>query len=95
VHQATNPVFAFPRYNRSGQTNGNSASAALNKWLKSYVPDEYSVHSFRHSMRDRLRAVNCPTEMIDQLGGWSRETIGQGYGEGYSHRVLEKWMDMI
>ena len=27
VHQATNPAFAFPRYNRSGQTNGNSASA--------------------------------------------------------------------
>jgi len=23
----------------------------------------------QHSMRDRLRAVNCPTEMIDQLGG--------------------------
>ena len=33
-------------------------------------------------MRDRLRAVNCPTEMIDQLGGWSKETVGQGYGDG-------------
>ena len=90
--QATDPVFAFPRYNRSGQTNGNSASAALNKWLKSYVPDGCSVHSFRHSMRDRLRAVNCPTEMIDQIGGWSRETIGQGYGEGYDLATTNEWL---
>ena len=90
--QATDPVFAFPRYNRSGQTNGNSASAALNKWLKSYVPDGCSVHSFRHSIRDRLRAVNCPTEMIDQIGGWSRETIGQGYGEGYDLIIMKEYL---
>ena len=90
--QAADPIFAFPRYNRSGQTNGNSASAALNKWLKSYVPDGCSVHSFRHSMRDRLRAVNCPTEMIDQIGGWSRETIGQGYGEGYDLATTNEWL---
>ena len=90
--QAYDPVFAFPRYNRSGKTNGNSASAALNKWLKSYVPDGCSVHSFRHSMRDRLRAVNCPTEMIDQIGGWSRETIGQGYGEGYGLNNTYQWL---
>ena len=90
--QATDPVFSFPRYNRSCQTNGNSASAALNKWLKSYVPDGCSVHSFRHSMRDRLRAVNCPAEMIDQIGGWSRETIGQGYGEGYDLIIMDEYL---
>ena len=81
--QTNDTSFAFPRYNRSGETNGNSASAALNKWLKSYVPDGCSVHSFRHSMRDRLRAVDCPAEMIDQIGGWSKDTVGQGYGNGY------------
>ena len=84
--------FAFPRYNRSGHTNGNSASAALNKWLKSYVPDGCSIHSFRHSMRDRLRAVNCPTEMVDQIGGWSRETVGQRYGDGYSFEMLANFL---
>ena len=79
----TNARYAFPRYNRSDQTNGNSASAALNKWLKHYVPKDCSIHSFRHSVRDRLRAVNCPSEMIDQIGGWSKDTVGQGYGMGY------------
>jgi len=22
--------------------------------------------------------------MIDQLGGWSRQSVGQGYGEGFN-----------
>ena len=35
-------------------------------------------------MRDRLRAVSCPSEMIDQIGGWSKRSVGEGYGEGYS-----------
>ena len=91
----THRVFAFPRYNRSEQTNGNSASAALNKWLKSYVPEGCSIHSFRHSMRDRLRAVNCPSDMIDQIGGWSKETVGQGYGLGFGLETLVGYLDQI
>ena len=35
-------------------------------------------------MRDRLRAASCPSEMIDQIGGWSKRSVGEGYGEGYS-----------
>lgn len=50
---------AFPRYNKGDQTNANSASAALNKWMKPYVSEKGTMHSFRHSMRDRLRAVEC------------------------------------
>ena len=34
-------------------------------------------------MRDRLRAVSCPSEMIDQIGGWSKRSVGEGYGEGF------------
>ena len=90
LSQTNDTNFAFPRYNRSGQTNGNSASAALNKWLKLHVPIGCSVHSFRHSMRDRLRANNCPSEMIDQIGGWSRDTVGQGYGAGYDLANLKR-----
>ena len=88
-------TFAFPRYNRSELTNGNSASAALNKWLNSRIPDGCSVHSFRHSIRDRLRAVNCPLEMVDQIGGWSRETVGQGYGLGYDLEKVQQVMKAI
>ena len=75
--------YAFPRYCDGKICNANSASAALNKWLKQTIGNGYVMHSFRHSMRDRLRAVNCPTEMIDQIGGWSKRSVGEGYGGGY------------
>jgi hypothetical protein len=40
--------FAFPRYNRRSTTAANSASAALNNWLKQCVPVGCTMHSFRH-----------------------------------------------
>jgi integrase len=85
----------FPRYNRRDTTNSNSASAALNKWLHQYVPEGCTMHSFRHSMRDRLRAVECPSDVIDQIGGWATEGVGQAYGEGYELKVCTKWMNLI
>ena len=77
-------TFAFPRYNTTPSTNANSASAAINKWLKPRVPEGCVIHSFRHSLRDRLRAVQCPSDMIDQIGGWSTAGVGQGYGEEHT-----------
>ena len=85
--------FAFPRYNRHSTTKANSASAALNKWLKQYVPIGCTMHSFRHSMRDRLRSVQCPSDIADQIGGWTSEGVGQGYGSGYPLNVLNDWME--
>ena len=88
-------VFAFPRYNRTEQTNGNSASAALNKWLKPLVSEGCVVHSFRHSMRDRLRAVECPKEIIDQIGGWSSSDVGESYGDGFPILNLSDWLQKM
>lgn len=87
--------FAFPRYNKGDHTNANSASAALNKWLKHYVPQGCSMHSFRHSLRDRLRAVECPSDIVDQIGGWQTSGVGHGYGEGYPLVVRMNWMCKI
>ena len=80
--QSTESRFAFPNYNDGKRTNANSASAALNKWLKSKIGRGYTIHSFRHSMRDRLRAVECPSEIIDQIGGWLTNGVGISYGNG-------------
>ena len=85
---ASNRPFLFPRYCDEHHCNSNSASAVLNKWLKQIAGNDYVIHSFRHSMRDRLRAVNCPSDMIDQIGGWSSGKIGEGYGDGYSMSQL-------
>ena len=66
----------------------------LNKWLKQHVSDAV-IHSFRHSFRDRLRNAGVQSEMIDQLGGWSRQSVGQGYGRGYSISVLNNAMNSL
>ena len=85
MHQLkqTNP-FLFNKYANENGCNGNSASAALNKWLKSRVPLGCVMHSFRHSMRDRLRYANVSSEVIDELCGWASQNIGTNYGNGYS-----------
>jgi integrase len=75
--------------------NANSASAALNKWLKPRLPEGCVIHSFRHSLRDRLRAVECPSDIVDAIGGWTTEGIGQRYGKGYDLNVKARWMEMI
>ena len=89
---STTSPYAFPRYTSAKGTNANSASAAINKWLKPRVPEGCVIHSFRHSLRDRLRAVQCPSDMIDQIGGWSTAGVGQSYGEGYGLDVSTRWM---
>jgi len=87
--------FAFPNYNDGQRTNANSASAALNKWLKKKIGSGYSIHSFRHSMRDRLRAVECPSEVIDQIGGWLSQGVGNSYGKGHKVEITFKWVCKI
>ena len=93
--QQRDSSYAFPRYCDGKICNANSASAALNKWMKPRLRDNAVVHSFRHSMRDRLRAVECPSDIIDQIGGWSASSVGASYGKGYELPVLAKWMKML
>ena len=95
LEQASESQFAFPRYNKTNITNANAASGALNKWMKEYAPEGCTMHSFRHSMRDRLRAVECPADIVDQIGGWQTDGVGHGYGAGYPITVLQKWMKAV
>ena len=46
-------------------------------------------------MRDRLRAVECPADIVDSIGGWSKSSIGENYGRGYPLEVLYKWLKKI
>ena len=95
--EATIGSFIFPKYCTHTTCKANSASAALNKWLSSRLQgaDHVVLHSFRHSLRDRLRAVECPSDIIDSIGGWSKSGVGEGYGDGHQIEVLHKWMTRI
>ena len=83
--------FLFPSYTSATKCNGNSASAALNRWLKQYT-EQGVIHSFRHSFRDRLREAEVDVELTDQLGGWASSSIGQSYGSG--HTLQQKYSAM-
>lgn len=85
----------FPKYCVGDTTKSNSASGALNKWLKNRLSKGAVIHSFRHSIRDRLRNVECPPEIADAVGGWSRAGVGSKYGDGHSIEVLHKWLKRI
>jgi integrase len=87
--------YCFPRYARDGYCNGNSASAALGKWMKNYCKTGATVHGIRHAFRDRLRAVEAPVDLIDQLAGWSVKSVGMSYGDGYDMCTAHHYISHI
>ena len=46
-------------------------------------------------MQDRLRAVECPSDLIDQIGGRSRGNVGECYGKGYDLKIKYKWIKLF
>ena len=95
IKQSASSCFAFDRYTDSKQCRANSASNALNKWMQTNFRDDIVIHGFRHALRDRLRAVQCPSEMIDQIGGWSSGKIGEGYGDGHNRASLQNYIGKL
>ena len=87
--------YLFPRYIKDGKCKADHASAAINKWLKKDF-DGLTAHCLRHTFRDRLRAVECPIDMIDQIGGWrSVSSIGNSYGNGYELSKIHERVSSI
>ena len=95
IKQTASSCFAFDRYTDNQQCRANSASNALNKWMQTHFRNDIVIHGFRHALRDRLRAVQCPSEMIDQIGGWSSGKIGEGYGEGHNFDALLSYLNRM
>ena len=82
----------FPRY----FDKGSNLSAAVMKHFKKHglLPTpQHSVYSFRHSFKDRLKAVEAPEELIDELMGHS--TGKPTYGTGYSLEIKRRFIQAI
>lgn len=87
--------FLFPEYLREGTILATPAGNTLNKWLKRMTGGK-TAHCLRHTFRDRLRAVECPIELLDALGGWSTvQGAGRRYSSGYSLEQKREWLMRI
>ena len=82
----------FPRYLDKGST----LSATLMKHFRTHnqLPsDKHSVYSFRHSFKDRLKSVEAPEELIDEIMG--HKTAKPKYGDGYGLKLKLKYLQAI
>ena len=82
----------FPRY----ADKGSMLSATLMKHFKSrkLLPTpKHSIYSLRHSFKDRIRSVEAPEELIDELMGHSNGK--PRYGDGYGLQLKRKYLQMI
>ena len=90
--ESTTTDFLFPTYANTRKTNGDGASATLSKWTKKFVLAK-SMHNFRHTFRDALRAVMCPDPIAKEIGGWSsKQDVSEGYGQGYPMKIKRDWI---
>ena len=87
--------YLCPRYIKNGTCKADHASAALGKWLKKDF-NGLTAHCLRHTFRDRLRAVECPIDLIDQKGEWkSVNSIGNSYGKGYCIQMKRRYFTVL
>lgn len=74
------------------RTKNTSASAAVNKRLKSVLgEDAPTCHSFRHTFSSRLRNVECPKDIRDELGGWA-SSVSDRYGSPVDIRIKFEYL---
>ena len=65
----------------------------VDKLRYNYLYKKRDIYYF--SKRDRLRFVHCPSEMIDQIGGWSNQKIGNNYGSGFQFATMLEYMSKL
>ena len=74
--------YIFSRYvdEAHGKVKNDNASAACKKRLIALLGEGAPTsHCFRHTLQTRLRNVECPKELRNELGGWARD-ISDRYG---------------
>lgn len=88
-------AFAFPRYTDATGCRATAASGALVKWVKGQGIDRV-IHELRHTMKDRLRAVQCQKTIMDGILGHIAKDVGdKDYGDGYNLPVKSEWLQKV
>jgi integrase len=88
---AAGGAYLFQRYTDDTGCRATHASNTLNKWIRAHGIDR-TCHTLRHGMRDLLRAVEAPQDVVEQLQGWSEARQSSKYGAGHSLEMLAGWL---
>lgn len=87
-------LFAFPRYTAASECKATHASNTLVSWVRR-LPLNHTVHELRHTMADRLRAVQCPKDIRYAIDGHAAQDVGDTYGTGYGLQVKAEWLAKV
>lgn len=82
----------FPHYRDKGDT----LSAAVNAYFSDHglrETDSHTLYSLRHGFKDRLRSVETPDELKDELMG--HDTKKSKYGNGHGVDLKWKYIQLI
>lgn len=88
----------FPHLDSSKRKRTESFSKWINRYLSDTcrIPDQRKVfHSFRHNFKDACREAEIPTDIQNALMGHSTHTVPASYGNGFSNRILNNWVQLI
>ena len=64
----------FVNLERESVRNDAASKQLVNYIRKTLNEEKLSAHSFRHTLRTRLKRVGCPESLIDELQGWASST---------------------
>lgn len=77
-----------------GAKSANSASASSLKALKT-AGIKFGNHSLRHGMKDRLTEANATKTVIDELQGWSTQSMAANYGRNQATEAKKRYLAAV
>ena len=84
-----------PLFSDYARPRGNdAASAVLMKRLRKTTGNpKVTIHSLRHTMKDKLRNTGCPETVSMAILGHGTNTVAANYGSGYAIEVMREHME--
>lgn len=85
----------FPHYLSKDKKSfkNTNASNVINKRIKKLLDDAKAptAYSFRHTMQTRLRNVECPADIREEICGW-KSSISKNYGSPTDIKIKANYM---
>jgi integrase len=77
-----------------GAKTASSASASTVKAIKG-LGFEFGNHSLRHGMKQRLVEADAPQSVIEELMGWSNQSMAKNYGRNLASNTKRNFMASV